>query len=107
MEDIFVTKIVETENQAEQIVADAKENANKILEECRFKTSQERKQLEKNFDDALTEKQESLKHEFEDEFSRNLVEMEKQVAELKIDAKKNYETALVVLLSGESGDGNS
>ena len=107
MEDIFVTKIVETEKQAEQIVENAKETASKLLEECKFQTSQERRKLEKKYDESLVEKQDAITQEFETEFNKSMSEMKNEVSELKTKSKVNFESALTILLSGESGDGNS
>ena len=107
MEDIFVAKIIETENQAEKIISQAKENANNLLEENKLRYSFEKKQLEKKYDDIVSEKQDEIKKEFDEDFNKSIVEMKTDIDKLKSQSIQHYEQALKILLLGESENGNS
>ena len=107
MEDIFIAKIIETENQAEKIVLQAKEKADSLIEENKLKNSLEKRQLEKKYDEIVSEKQDAIKQEFENDFNKNLDDMKLQTDQLKSQSMQNYEKALKILLSEESDNGNS
>ena len=107
MEDIFVAKIIETENQAEKIVLQAKEKADSLIEENKLKNSLDTRQLEKKYDEIVSEKQDAIKQEFENDFNKNLDDMKLQTDQLKSQSMQNYEKALKILLSEESDNGNS
>ena len=51
MENILVSKIIEAESNAEKIISDSKEQANKLLEDYKVLYSQEKKQIEEKYDD--------------------------------------------------------
>ena len=107
MEDIFVTKIIETESQAEKIVLEATETANNLIENYKLENSLEKKKLEKKYDDMVAEKQDAIKSEFETEFNQSLDEMKTEVDNLKSQSIQNYDDALKILLAWREENGNS
>jgi len=107
MEDILVSKIIETEKEAEKIILDSKETASRLTKEYDAKYNFEKKQIEKKYEELIISNQEKIKMEFDENFDKKLSEMKIQVDEIKINSQQNYDKALNILLSGVNDNGNS
>ena len=107
MENILVSKIIEAESNAEKIISDSKEQANKLLEDYKVLYSQEKKQIEEKYDELLLSMQKSLKEDFEKDFNQKLEKKKIEIKDLKSKYQQNYDKALNILLSGVDENGNS
>ena len=107
MEDIFVTKIIETEIDAKKIILEASESANNMMAEYKLNHKAERKRLEQKYDDMVSSEKEKIKAELDDKFNSQLSQAKSQIEKIKLQSKDNYDKALKLLLTGESDYGNS
>ena len=107
MEDIFVTKIIEAEAEADKLIQNSKNSANELIENYTSEYNLERKKIEKKYDDLTISSQEKMRDEFEKEFNLKLDDMKNQINELKTQYEQKYDSALKILLSGVSDNGNS
>ena len=107
MENILVSKIIEAESNAEKIISDSKEQANKLLEDYKVLYSQEKKQIEEKYDELLLSMQKSLKEDFEKDFNQKLEKKKIEIKDLKSKYQQNYDKALNILLSGVDENVNS
>ena len=107
MEDIFVTKIIEAEKQADEIVSKSQKKANKMLENYKLEYSSEKKQIEQKYDEMIYENQETIKKECDADFNEKAKQMKTEVEKIKLNLDSAYDVALNILLSGVSDNGNS
>lgn len=107
MENILVAKIIEAENNAIKIILDSKNQASHLVEEYKKIYNQEKKQIEKKYDDMLILSQDTIKNEFDKEFDKKMQESKKEIDVMKLQSKQNFDTAINILLSGVEGNGNS
>ena len=107
MEDILITKILETECEAEKIISDSKVSASRLIEDYTASYNLEKKQIERKYDDTFISKQEQIKKELDEDFSNRLSVSKTEIEQLKVESIKNYDEALNILLSGVDNNGNS
>lgn len=106
MEDIFVTKIIEAEKQAEEIVSKSQKKASKMLESYKLEYSLQKKQIEQKYDEMIYASQEAIKKEYDDSFNGKAEQIKLEVQKLKLNLDSAYDVALNILLSGVSDNGN-
>ena len=107
MEDILITKILETECEAEKIISDSKVSASRLIEDYTASYNLEKKQIERKYDDIFISKQEQIKKDLDEEFSNKLSLTKSEMEQIKVQSMKNYEKALNILLSGVNKNGDS
>lgn len=107
MEDIFLTKIIEAEQQAHQIILNSNLDAQKLIQDKKQNFENDKKQLEKKYDDLLYYSQEQIDEKLKKEFSSKLDSLKNEVDEIKNHSKENYSKAIDYLLFGVNDNGNS
>ena len=107
MEDILITKILETENKASKIISDSRVTASRLIEDYTASYNLEKKQIERKYDDTFISKQEQIKKDLDVEFSNKLSLAKSEMEQIKVQSMKNYDKALNILLSGVNKNGDS
>ena len=107
MEDILITKILETESEAEKIILDSRVSASRLIEDYTASYNLEKKQIERKYDDIFIAKQEQIKKDLDEEFISKLSISKTEIEKLKDESVKNYDKALNILLLGADKNGNS
>ncbi|MBQ8424785.1 MAG: hypothetical protein IJX17_02035 [Clostridia bacterium] len=107
MDDILISKILETEKESEKIISNAKNTASHLIENYTAHYNLEKKEIERKYDDSFITKQEQIKKDLDEEFKNKLSITKSEVDKIKIQSMNNYDNAINILFSGVTNDGNS